>query len=850
MLISYNWLKKYANLNGAVTAEEMAAKLKNATVEVEKVENLGAALEGIVVGKVLSCEKHPNADKLKVCEVDIGEEKTRVICGGSNVVEGVLVAFAKVGAKVRWHGEGEAVELEPAKIRGVESRGMICASTEIGLGEMFPLKDEKEILDLTSVILAKAGICRRKVADSRFRGNDNGQHTPRPSARGELGQPLAQALGLNDVILEIDNKSLSHRPDLWGHYGIAREVAVLFNKDLKPYETEKIKEGKEIKLKIKVDDGKLCPRFMAVAMSGVKVGESPESLKQALLAVGLRPINNLVDITNYVMLDLGKPMHVFDSSVIPAKAGIQRLHIRKARQSEQIAALDGKTYDLDESILVVADEEKPLALAGIIGGEESGVTETTTDVIFETAIWDPAYIRKTSNKLGLRTDAALRFEKSLDPNWCELSLQKAVELVLQLCPGAQVASNIADEGKVILPVGPIEVARDIFSKKLGADIQPKEIVNILTRLGFAIKEKKDILSIKIPTWRATKDIAIAEDIVEEVARVYGFNNIPSSLPNFPITPPEENKLRKLERRIKDALVMELGCTEVCNYSFVSAGQIAKLGDASEKYIELDNPLSKEKPFLRRNLLPNLLENVEKNINRADELKIFEIGKVFRAEEIGYRVKANRDELLPRQDSWLTALFASKTDAAPFWQARRAAENIFSALNMEWSIAHLDKIFSWEHPARVAMFACGGKTVGVMHELHPSVAANFGIAARVGVLRLNLDTLDECLTRTKPSQAYHPVPTYPEVERDIAFLVKKEITHQEILSALENTGPLLRGVEIFDVYEGQGVGAGYKSMAYHLTYAHPERTLTAEEVDKAQAKAIQVLEQKFGAEIRK
>jgi len=477
MLVSYNWLKKHVNINDNFSAEEVAAKLKSSTVEVEKVAYQGKNLESVVVGKVVTADKHPNADKLKVCQVDVGGENLPIVCGGSNVSMGMLVAVAKVGAKVQWHGEGELAELVPTKIRGVESRGMICASTEVGLGQMFPLKEEKEILDLSHFNFV-------------------------------VGTPLAEALKLDDYIFEIDNKSLSHRPDLWGHYGLAREVATIFNRDLNEYQTKEIKDNKEIKLEVKVEDEELCPRYMAVAVGGIKIGESPAWLKQQLLAVGLRPINNIVDITNYLMLDLGQPMHAFDATKING----HKIIVRRAKEGEEFVALDESRHKLTSEVLVIADAKGPVALAGVMGGLESGVTGETQTVIFESANFNSTSIRKTSTRLGLRTDSAIRFEKSLDPNLAALALRRAVELTLELCPEAKVVSKVVDKKHFTLPIGPIEIALETFQQKLGVKLEEKEIIRILSKLGFEIKQKKTSLSVKIPTWRATKDISLAEDL--------------------------------------------------------------------------------------------------------------------------------------------------------------------------------------------------------------------------------------------------------------------------------------------------------------------------------------------------
>src|SRR3990167_1566474 len=405
MLISFNWLKQYTGLPSSTTPEEIAEKLKLSTVEGEKVDRQGKDLKTIVVGLVNKVVKHPEADKLKVCTVNDGAQDWQGVCGGSNVKEGMKVAFGRIGAKVRWHGEGELVVLAKAKIRGVESFGMICASTEIGLGDRFPLKEEKEILDLSEIL-------------------DIGNW--------KLGYELAKVLGMDDVIFEIDNKSLSNRPDLWGHYGIAREVAALFKKALIAYPIKKTKKqdtrNKQIqnyKLQIDVEDKKLCPRYMAVAIDGIKIASSPDWLQKKLLAVGLRPINNIVDITNYIMLDLGQPMHAFDSLKLKNQNGKFTIVVRRATDGERFTTLDGKECELASDNLVIANENKAIALAGVIGGLDSGIGDETTTIIYESANFNAANVRRTSVKLGLRTDSSARFEKSLDPNNCEPAMRKA-----------------------------------------------------------------------------------------------------------------------------------------------------------------------------------------------------------------------------------------------------------------------------------------------------------------------------------------------------------------------------------------------------------------------------------------
>lgn len=843
MNISYNWLKKYLSLPASVTPEQVAEKLKFSTVEVEGVIKQGADLENIVVGKVLACEKHPNADKLQVCEVDLGSEKVQIVCGGSNVRVGMFTVVAKVGAKVRWHGEGELVELAPAKIRGVESFGMICGADEVGLAEMFPKKDEKEIVDL-SVILSEAKDPSHGERDSSAMPQ-NDKCAP--------GTNIGDIIGGEDVVLEIDNKSLSNRPDLWGHYGIAREVSALFNCELKEYKTKKIKGGSEMKIDVDVQDAKLCPRYMAVAMKNIKVGESPAWLKNFLTSAGIRPINNIVDVTNFVMLDLGQPMHSFDAARVK-NSKFETLNykivVRSAVEGEELITLDEQKHKLTASDLLIATPDKAVALAGVMGGLESGINNDTETIILESANFNPVAIRRVSTRLGLRTDSSMRFEKSLDPNLCAIALNRAVELILELCPGATVVSAVADEYEPLKSVADIQLPIAFFRAKIGIEIPEKTILEILTRLGFAVKMKKDILTVKVPSWRATKDISIPEDIVEEVVRIFGYNNIPFSLPFFSIESSLPNPLRTLERQVADILCQNLSYTEVYNYSFVSANQIEKLGDELSRYLELDNPISKEKPYLRRNLLPNMLENIANNISQVDGLKIFEIGKVFHEDEMGEGAGVNDKEILPRQDTYVTAMFTQKKNSTPFWEARRVAETIGASLHLDFDFASADArpVHVWQHGARTSWLKIGGKIVGRIYEINPRVTMAYGISERVALCALNLSELAN-LDIANQAIKYAPINNYPAIERDLAFLVKNDITHTAIMSEIRNIDPLLQKVNLFDVYEGKNIGKGMKSMAYHFVYGDADRTLTAPEADAIQEKIVSILREKFNAEIR-
>lgn len=815
MLISRNWIKKYVNLADSVSIEELVSRLNLSTVEVERYEEQGRCLANIVVGKILKIDSHKDADKLKVCLVDVGRKKLTIVCGGSNLFEGMLVVVAEVGAKVKWHGEGEEVELKSAEIRGVKSEGMICGADEVGLEEFFPKKEMREIIDLSTL-----GV--------------------------RVGTPLSQALGLNDYILEIDNKSLSHRPDLWGHYGLAREVAALYNRKVTPYKNTSLKPDKEANLEVQIDDPKLCRRYMGVMLSNVKVGDSPFWLKKSLIDVGIRPINIIVDITNYVMLDLGQPLHAFDADKVGLKDQLhKKLIVRTAHKREELTTLDGKKYALDSDNIVIADEQKILALAGVIGGLDSGVTLESTQIILESACFNDMAIRKSAGFLNVRTDASIRFEKSLDPNLCEEALNKAVELILDLVPGSQVASSIVDFYPEPLKPNNLTIPLSFFSKKLGVDIPPKNILAILDRLGFEVRYKSDKLNIKIPTWRGTKDIFIPEDIVEEVARLYGYEHILSSLPLFPIVPPITDKIRVTKFNVLDILVKEFGYTEVYNYSFVSSGAISKLGDNQDQYIELNNPLSKDRPFLRRNLVINLLENLEKNYATNRVLKLVEIGKSYLFEEAGVRVTPQGNDLLPRQDTTCTFLYIEKNNNTPFWEVRRVVERIFH-LEKNWLLKPPRESKPWQHSARAAEIVYKDKEIGSIYELHPFVLERWGIKDRAAIVEINLNLLAD----TEPDffVQFNSTSLYPEATRDVAFWVSKKITHAEIWQTLTLADQLVRKVELFDVYS-DNTKDEIKSMAYRITYGHSEKTLTTQEIDEVHQKIIKTLINTFKAEIR-
>ncbi len=815
MLISKKWLSEFVKLPSGVSDFDLAAKLTLSTVEVEKVTDQAAAMDKMVLGLVIACAVHPNADRLKICSVDVGDRMIQVVCGGTNVAQGMKVAVALSGSKVKWHGEGDLVELSNTKIRGEKSEGMICAGIEIGIEKSG--EGEHEIMDLSSLDFPP-------------------------------GTPLAKALGRDDVTFEIEHKSLTNRPDLMGHFGMAREIAALYRVALQPRVTAEPPtpsnspsgRGRDtVDLTVSIADPTLCPRYRAVALDGIVVAPSPAWLRARLSSCGIRSINNVVDVTNFVMLELGQPMHAFDADKIGSDSiGIV---VRSATKGEKVACLDDATYALDEGALLITDGKNPIAIAGVMGGKESAVTDATTRIVFESANFSPVSVRKTSTKLALRSESSARFEKSLDPAQCEAALDRAVALLTELCPTARVASNVVDEypnppKPVVVDLSPAQV-----SGLLGAEILSNDIVDILGRLGFSMTPFEpstlsafEPLSITVPSWRATKDVQIKEDVIEEVARIYGYDRIPSSLPAFNITPPPQDPVRLFARAMRKTLSVGLGAAEAYRYAYVSPETIAKLGFVAADHVKLANPLAADRPYLAQSLLPNLFETVADNHRSAPTVSVFEIDRVF--------FGVGEDE----QPYHLAMAYSAAGDEKPFGTVRENVRVLLSSAGLDVSFGPVTNPGSWMHSGRSADILVNGKKFGIVAESLPEAAQSLGIDRRVAVAEMNLSMLAAVVATPK---TFSPVPTFPSATRDLAFVVFDRAAYGDIETALRSASKLLVSVELFDVYRGKGVEDGKKSVAVHLSFSSPDRTLSSEEADREVAAIVAVLSKQFDATMR-
>lgn len=813
MHVSLNWLKQYLDLSANIDPKELGLKLTMSTVEVDSVKSSAENLDKIVVGQIKKISPHPNADRLKLVEVDSGDETVSVVCGGINLTEKMLVALALPGAKVLWHGEGELVELKPTAVRGAESFGMICASDEIGLGAEFPACEKSEILDLSTLDLM-------------------------------VGQPLGEQLKTGDVIFEIDNKSLTNRPDLWGHYGLAREVAAIYGVKFKELNLKKIKTNKEIKLKVKIANQALCPRYSAVAIDGIKVGESPTWLKERLTSIGQKPINNIVDITNYVMFELGQPLHAFSADKIVG----HEIFVREAHDGEKIITLDKIERELIASDLVIADSDKAIALAGIMGAINSEVEKSTTTVIIESANFEPTCVRKTGQRLGLRTEASIRFEKSLDPNLVELALRRTVNLILETIPEARVASEVADEKNFKLNQDSLGLTWDFIDQRIGQSIEHKKITQTLIHLGFTVKENKIGLTIRIPSWRATKDISIKEDIIEEITRIFGYDNLTPSLPSSIMVYWPENKLRNLEREVKNILANACGANEVYNYSFTAKSFFEKIGFVETVGFTLLNPWSEDLCCLRRSLVPGLLNNIENNLRFFSELNIFETGKVFIDDESGELTRPDGEERLPGQELYCAGAVLKSKEEEPFYFAKGIVETVLLKLGMEFDWQITEEILLWGHPKQSLSLLVGAEEIGFAVSLNPRVSQALGFDKKIALWQINLSKLEKSYPALK---RYTALPKFPAIELDLSLIINKDDQWKDIQGLIKAIEPrLIKSVKLLDVFKNDKMKLGSKSLTCRITYQSDERTLSMEEVNKIQETVISQLEKGVGAVVRR
>ena len=810
-LVSYDWLKEYVDLDG-ITPDEFARRVSLSGPGIEKIYPQGLDLEKIVIGHVLEVKPHPNADKLRIATVDVGasgsssagkKSKTvSIVCGGSNLKEDQWVVVSLIGAKVRWHGEGDPIVLEPIEIRGVKSEGMICASNEIGLGDAFPAA-EREIVDLGVVL---------------------------PEMKLKPGTPLADALGLSsDSVMDIE--VTSNRVDSMGMVGMAREAATILKKPFlykvsKSVTASSKKTTKTSVVNAKISAKKQCARYMAARIDGITHRQSPWWMKRRLLSAGLRPISLLVDISNYVMLELAQPTHVFDAALVEGT-----IDVRLARAGEKIKALDGKEYQLEDSVLVIADAKRPIAIAGVMGGEETGVNALTKDVIIEVANFDSVTIRRGARKLNLQSDAQQRFEKGLSTEACPEALARMVELILELAGGKLV--SVTDVRPQKYKQLSYSITVDEVNALIGVELPRKEMLDILKRLGFVVTLNGKKITAKVPWWR-DHDIESGRDFVEEIARVYGYGNIKGVVP-MGLAPRRKDKELTYEKFAR-CISKGAGLTELYTYSFVSKELMAKASFDASKMLAIQNPLNADFEVMRTTLLPSILQVASDNRERFSEQRLFEIANV-------YYMNAEGSAVLPDEQLMLSALFMGMPNA---WRvAKGYVEHLFEGMgckNLSWRRLTND---SFWHPGRAVQAFVDGQLVATLGEISPKIAQNFKLE-RVALVDI---PFEKVLPFLSSGASYQPISVFPEAKRDLAVVVDHRTEYDDIARAARRVDVLVTDVEWFDTYRGKNLPEGKKSVAMHVTFSSQERTLESAEVDALMEKIVLRLREEFEAEVR-
>ncbi len=815
MLISYNWLQRHVDLTG-IDPEQLGLDLTLSTAEVEGIEPFAAHMAEVTVGFVKSREPHPDADKLGVCTVDIGgDEDLQIVCGAPNVAAGQKVAVATVGARL----PGD-FKIKKSKIRGVASVGMICSVRELDLG------DE----------------------------HDGIWVLPEDA---QVGQPVSEALsGLTDWIIEIDNKSITHRPDLWGHRGIARELAAIYGRELKPLDLSLPQTASAAGVPVGIQDG-ACSRYIALAIDGVQNGSSPDWMRHLLLAVGQRPIDLLVDLSNFVMLDLGQPNHLFDRKSLDA-SGIQ---VRMGRAGEVMQTLDEEERKLGTSDLLICSGDKPVAIAGVMGGAGSKVGNDTSELLLEVAAFDAVTIRRTASRIGLRTDASTRFEKSLDPNMPLQAAGHLVRLLQELQPNIHLPSVPTDAGDWTDPAMTIELRGSRVRRLLGVDLDNDAIAKLLASIDFGVGLNGDNLSVRVPSNRATKDIAIEQDLIEEVGRLYRYDNIPERRLTGEIAPTPFDERQDLVRRMQDRLSGGAAFHEVLSYSFVADSLLAKLGAQAGPYVTLVNPVVDGEVSVRRSLIPGLLGLLEKNRRHHTDVRLFEIGK-------GYLPENSDERGLPGEVHELALVWTrpepgkkARFDEALFPQMQAVLDDLCIQLGFGqpcWARPEDGQALDpWFHPGHCLQghFVARGNpkdsraplTIGKLEPgLHKPLGLSQELAGEAILARVSLDGL---LESAKPGFRYQAIPRFPGNKVDVALAMPSAVPAGSLVEAIEKAGKgLVKSAELFDHYTGPGIGEGRKSLAYHVLLQSDSKTLT----DKDAAKFISRLERlagELGGELR-
>ncbi|HDD7182787.1 TPA: phenylalanine--tRNA ligase subunit beta [Staphylococcus aureus] len=786
MLISNEWLKEYVTIDDSVS--DLAERITRTGIEVDDLIDYTKDIKNLVVGFVKSKEKHPDADKLNVCQVDIGEdEPVQIVCGAPNVDAGQYVIVAKVGGRLPG-----GIKIKRAKLRGERSEGMICSLQEIGISSNYIPKSFESGIYVFS--------------ESQVPGTD-----------------ALQPLYLDDQVMEFD--LTPNRADALSMIGTAYEVAALYNTKMTKPETtsNELELSANDELTVTIENEDKVPYYSARVVHDVTIEPSPIWMQARLIKAGIRPINNVVDISNYVLLEYGQPLHMFDQDAI----GSQQIVVRQANEGEKMTTLDDTERELLTSDIVITNGQTPIALAGVMGGDFSEVKEQTSNIVIEGAIFDPVSIRHTSRRLNLRSESSSRFEKGIATEFVDEAVDRACYL-LQTYANGKVLKDRVSSGELGAFITPIDITADKINRTIGFDLSQNDIVTIFNQLGFDTEINDDVITVLVPSRR--KDITIKEDLIEEVARIYGYDDIPSTLPVFDKVTSGQLTDRQYKTRMVKEVLEGAGLDQAITYSLVSKEDATAFSMQQRQTIDLLMPMSEAHASLRQSLLPHLIEAASYNVARKNkDVKLFEIGNVF---------FANGEGELPDQVEYLSGILTGdyvvnqwqgKKETVDFYLAKGVVDRVSEKLNLEFSYRRAD--IDGLHPGRTAEILLENKVVGFIGELHPTLAADNDLK-RTYVFELNFDAL---MAVSVGYINYQPIPRFPGMSRDIALEVDQNIPAADLLSTIHaHGGNILKDTLVFDVYQGEHLEKGKKSIAIRLNYLDTEETLTDERVSKVQA----------------
>ena len=797
MNVSIKWLKEYVDFD--LSPEALADRLLMLGMEIESIKQLGEGLDRVVIGRINTMDKHPQADKLVLCNVDIGSgADAQIVCGAPNAREGLVAPVALVGAELP-----NGLTIKRAKIRGEESHGMLCSEQELAISDeasgLMELPDDTQI-----------------------------------------GAPIVEALGLDDVVLELE--ITPNRPDCLSMIGVAREISVTTGNPLRLPEVSVQQGTTDIHnlTSVTIEDSDLCPRYAARVIRGVKIVPSPAWLQRRLETIGIGTINNIVDITNYVLMECGHPLHAFDYH----RLGENRIVVRRAKPGEKLKTIDAEERELTPDMLVIADAENPVALAGVMGGFDSEITDQTVDVLLESAYFHPPSIRKTSKALGMHTEASHRFERGADPEGVIPAINRAAQLIAEIA-GGEICSGIVDVYLGGREAINIKLRPERVNFVLGTEIGEDEMRDILTRLGFTVS---DTFEVTVPTFRP--DVSQEIDLVEEIARVYGFDNIPTTLPRGDIPIPQVDPREDLRERVKTYL-LQCGMMEAMNYAFYHPDVFDRIRlestDPLRQAVQIANPLTEDQSIMRTTLLPSLLANAQRNRNhQINDVQFFECSKVFIPNGTGE---------YPNEPERVAGIIAGNLGAgvygdplrpADFFDIKGVVEGMLARCGFsDYTITHTDH--PTFHPGRRAEIRIEDKVLCVFGEAHPEVLENYDLPHKAYLFELDFERL---IGVVEPMKQFEPIPIYPSVNRDLAIVLDADIPASRPTEIIKSAGgELVSGLHLFDVYTGEQVPEGKKSLAFAIEYRSTTETLTDEIVDRVHGGILDQLERELGATLR-